>query len=208
MSNAIPFWDRNAAGYEKRPVADPDSYQTKLEVTRRYLTDTSRVLEVGCGTGSTAIAHAPHAGHILATDLSGKMLEFAQQKADDADVRNVEFRQVSIESIDEFDFDMVMAHSLLHLLEDKEIAIRKIFRMLKPGGVFVSSTICLGETHAWLRWIAGPAKLLGLFPLIRFFTGDQLRESITSAGFAIEYDWQPGPKKALFLIARRPEAPE
>ncbi len=205
MSNAIPFWDRNAAGYAKRPVADPDSYQTKLEVTRRYLSETSRVLEVGCGTGSTAVAHAPYAEHILATDLSGKMLEIAQRKADEAGVENVEFRQVPVEAIKEFDFDMVMAHSLLHLLEDKDQVIRQIYRMLKPGGVFVSSTICLGETHSWLRWIAKPAKLIGLFPLIRFFTGDALRDSMRSAGFEIEHDWQPGPKKALFLVARRPE---
>ncbi len=204
MTNAATFWDRHAAGYAKRPVADLESYEIKLGVTRRYLSESSRVLELGCGTGSTAIAHAPYAGEIVATDLSGGMLDIARQKAADAGVNNVEFRQATVDEIRDTDYDMVMAHSLLHLLEDRDIAIRQILMMLKPGGVFVSSTMCLGDAYRWVGWIKGPARALGLFPLLRLFTADQLRDSVRNAGFEIEHDWQPSPKKALFLVARKP----
>ncbi len=204
MTNAASFWDRHAAGYAKRPVADQASYEIKLDATRRYLTTSSKVLELGCGTGSTAIAHAPYAGNIVATDISDGMLDIARQKASDAGVENVEFRQARVDEIRETGYDMVMAHSLLHLLEDRDIAIRQILTMLKPGGVFVSSTMCLGDAYRWVGWIKAPARALGLFPLLRVFTADQLRDSIRKAGFDIEYDWQPSPKKGLFLVARKP----
>ena len=53
------FWDRVAEGYAKKPVADEAAYQKKLQVTRDYFRPDMEVLEFGCGTGSTAIAHAP-----------------------------------------------------------------------------------------------------------------------------------------------------
>jgi ubiquinone/menaquinone biosynthesis C-methylase UbiE len=39
------------------------------------------VLEFGCGTESTAIAHAPYVKHIQALDISSKMIDIAQGKA-------------------------------------------------------------------------------------------------------------------------------
>jgi len=41
-----------------------------VKITQQYFQATWRVLEFGCGTGSTAIVHASHVDHILATDLS------------------------------------------------------------------------------------------------------------------------------------------
>ncbi|MEO1247625.1 MAG: class I SAM-dependent methyltransferase [Pseudomonadota bacterium] len=205
MANANRFWDRHAPGYAKRPVADQDAYETKLEVTRKYLKPNSRVLEVGCGTGTTAIAHAPYAGEIIATDLSAGMLEIARQKATAAAVSNVEFRQSTVEQLDEAtgSFDMVMAHSVLHLLEDKDAALRLLHKLLKPGGVLVSSTMCLGDGYGWLKWVASIGRSVGLLPLIRVFTPDELRKSMIQAGFVIEHDWRPAPKAALFLVARK-----
>ena len=59
MASRSKFWDRIAVHYSKQPVADELSYQKKLEVTREFLTPQSKVLEFGCGTGSTAIAPCP-----------------------------------------------------------------------------------------------------------------------------------------------------
>ena len=56
------FWDRLAKRYARMPVADQAAYETKLEKTRAFLRPDSRVLEFGCGTGSTAILHAPPCG--------------------------------------------------------------------------------------------------------------------------------------------------
>jgi ubiquinone/menaquinone biosynthesis C-methylase UbiE len=200
------FWNFIAKRYARQPVADEASYQKKLDVTQTYFRPDSEVLEFGCGTGSTAIAHAPKVKHIRATDVSSKMLEIARGKAEAQGVENIAFEQVAIEDLEAPDgsFDMVMAHSILHLLEDKESAIAKALRMLKPGGVFVTSTVCLGDSAKWFRFIAPAGHFLGVLPLVKFFTAEELETAFIGAGFEIDYKWRPGPDSAVFMIGKKP----
>ena len=90
MHQPSKFWDKISERYSKGPVVDEESYQTKLKVTREYLEPDMEILEIGCGTGSTAIAHAPYVKHIQAVDVSSKMLEIAQGKADADNVKNIQ----------------------------------------------------------------------------------------------------------------------
>ena len=207
MSQTSKFWDRLAEGYAKRPVADETSYQKKLQVTREYLRPDMKLLEFGCGTGSTAIAHAPFVNHIQAIDISSKMIEIARGKADTANVTNVAFEQSTIEEFRAPDqsFDGVLGLSILHLLENKEDAIAKVYKLLKPGGLFVNSTVCLGDTMKWFKLIGPIGHFLGLIPLVRVFTKQALADSLTDAGFAIDHLWQPGKGKAVFIVAKKPE---
>ena len=64
MDKSAKFWDRIAKRYSKQPVADETSYQKKLQITHEYLKPDMEVLELGCGTGSTAIIHSPYVKHI------------------------------------------------------------------------------------------------------------------------------------------------
>ena len=63
-------------------MADQAAYERKLAITRECLNPDAQVLELGCGTGSTAIAHAPYVRHIRATDVSSRMIEIARSKAE------------------------------------------------------------------------------------------------------------------------------
>ena len=199
------FWDRIASRYAASPIRDEAAYQRKLEVTRGYLRPDMELLEFGCGTGSTALVHAPCVKHILAIDVSPKMIDIAQAKADAGHVTNVSFKQSNIDDFDmaEDSFDAVLGLSILHLVEDKDAVIRKVHALLKPGGIFVSSTACLGDTMKYIRLIAPAGRFLGLMPLVRVFTTTQLIDSLTSAGFAIDHQWQPGKGKAVFIVARK-----
>ena len=64
MPDKAKFWDRIAEKYSKQPIAQQKAYEIKLDLTREYFTPDSKVLEFGCGTGSTAILHAPYVKHI------------------------------------------------------------------------------------------------------------------------------------------------
>ena len=207
MTTSVKFWDRIAKRYSKKPVADEASYQKKLQVTREYLRPDMEVLEVGCGTGSTAIVHAPHVKHIHATDISQRMIEIAQGKADAAGLNNVMFEVLAIDDIQqpEESLDAVLALSVLHLLEDKEEVIARVYKMLKTGGIFVTSTACLGDTMQWFRYIGPIGSFLGLIPAVAVFTVDELVESLTDAGFAIDYQWQPEKGAAVFIVAIKTE---
>jgi hypothetical protein len=77
--------------------------------------------------------------------------------------------------------------------------------MLKPGGVFVTSTMCIGDTMKFFRVIAPVGKFFGLMPLLKVFTAKELEASLTDAGFEIDYQWRPGKGKAVFIVARRAE---
>ena len=200
------FWDKLAEGYAKRPVADEESYQKKLQVTRDYLQPHMEVLEFGAGTGSTAIAHAPYVKHIEAIDVSPKMVEIARGKAAANNVENVTFRASSIDEFSAADqsLDAVLGLSILHLLDNKEDVISKVHGMLKPGGVFVSSTICMGDSIVKLIKVVVPiGKFFGLLPVLKVFTAKDLENSFARAGFAIDYQWRPGKGKALFIVAKK-----
>lgn len=205
MPASAKFWDKVAAKYAARPVADEAAYQHKLAMTRELLRPDMEVLEIGCGTGSTAITHAPHVAHIRAVDISEKMIAIAKAKAAEAGVTNITFEVSEIDtlSVPNGSVDVVLALSVLHLVEDKQALMGRLRQMLKPGGLFISSTTCLGETMAWFKYIVPIGRLLGQMPFVEVFTTGHLQEAVRSAGFDIEQSWQPAKGKALFLIARK-----
>ena len=205
MHQPSKFWDKIAERYSKRPIADQESYEKKLQVTLDYLRPDMKVLEFGCGTGSTAITHAPYVKHIQAIDISSKMIEIAQGKADANNVKNVTFKRSAIDEFNASDqtFDAVLGLSILHLLENKEDVISKIHKILKPSGIFVTSTACLGDTMKIFKVIGPVGKFFGLMPLVKVFTTKELEDSLTVAGFAIDYQWQPGKGKSMFIVAKK-----
>ncbi len=200
------FWDRIANRYSKTPLADEAAYQKKLKVTRIYLRPEMDVLEFGCGTGSTAIAHAPFVKSITAIDISKNMLQIARNRAEAAHIRNIGFMQSGIEDFQagSQSFDVVMGHSILHLLKDREVVIARVHELLKPGGVFVSSTVCLGGDMSFFKFVLPIGHFFGLLPLVRFFSVRELKETIIAAGFEIEHQEQPGDDRVVFIVARKP----
>lgn len=209
MTDQGQFWDSIADKYAKQPVADQAAYEKKLAVTRGYMRPDMEVLEIGCGTGTTALHHAPAVKHIRAVDIAPRMIEIARDKARAAGVSNVDFEVSTIDGLQVPDgsLDMVMAHSILHLVDDKDAVIARIHRMLKPGGLFVSSTVCLADSPllaAIVTVVAPVGRLLGKFPrVLRAFSAQALVRAMTQAGFAIDHQWQPGKTKAAFIVAKK-----
>lgn len=205
MTQSSAFWDKVAERYSRKPVADEAAYQKKLRVTREYFRPDMQVLEIGCGTGSTALAHAPFVRHLRATDISSKMIEIAKDKAAAEKIDNVTFEAASIDDLNVADqsLDAVLALSVLHLLEDRDEAIAKAYKMLKEGGVFVTSTVCLGDTMKFFKLIGPIGRFLGLIPLVKVFTVQELVDSLIEAGFTIDYQWQPDRGKPVFIVAKK-----
>lgn len=206
MNNDAAFWNRIAEKYAAQPVDDEEAYQKKLEMTRALLSADNRVLEFGCGTGTTALNHAPFAKHILATDISEKMIEIAWSKAQAQGIENVTFEVGGLDNPDlaRQQFDMVMMHSLLHLLRNPDAGIAKAYDLLKPGGYFVSSTACLSGAMRLLQPFLAIGRLFGAVPYVAFFSQRHLSAALRTAGFEIVQEWLPEGHKAVFIIARKP----
>jgi len=205
------LWDRFAEGYSKSPIKDPDSYETKLKLTQKYFrADTTRVLEFACGTGGTAIRHAPHVKSITAIDISPQMIAIAKenkaQAATTTDTSNLSFLCSGIDSLPETTepYHVILGMSILHLLPNKKDVLAKVHRNLVPGGYFISSTICLGDNGGTLlKWILPVVSWTGLIPKVSIFTKQELRQSIEESGFDIEEEFHPGNDKAVFLVAKK-----
>lgn len=212
-------WNRFADGYASSPMKDPASYETKLQMTRQYMNpSTTRALEFGCGTGGTALAHAPYVQRYDAIDVSSRMIKIAQAKQKECNnnnnnnsAANVYFRTQGIVALDAPDasYDIILGLSVLHLVPNRLQTIRKVHRLLKPGGIFVSSTICLGDQNALaafvLSWVGPPLASMGILPHVSVFTKNTLRQELTDHGFVLEHEFHPGPDKAVFWIAKKVE---
>ncbi|WP_370307174.1 class I SAM-dependent methyltransferase [Sinimarinibacterium flocculans] len=203
------FWNRIAERYARQPVADEASYRRKLDITRQYLRADTDVFEFGCGTGSTALAHAPHVHQIEAIDVSPKMIAIARDKAAAAGIENVRFICAGIADFTPGNRpDVVLGLSILHLLPDRDDAIAKVYGLLKPGGRFVTSTACLADMpiHYRLLGVVLPlGAVLGVLPTVRVFSEQELADSLVASGFDIEHRWRPARDKAAFIVARKPE---
>ena len=202
------FWDRIAARYSKKAVPDQAAYETKLAKTDTYLQPDHSVLEIGCGTGTTALHHAPRVSHILATDISAKMIDIAREKARAASIDNVSFEVSSIEGLDAAggEYDVILAHSILHLVEDVPRTLRQLHRMLKPGGLLISNTQCIGDSAAWLGWVAPLGRKLGLLPRVNVFREPEFFQWLNDSGFDFEEVWQPKPKASHYIVAKAVDA--
>ena len=134
------------------------------------------------------------------------MIDIARAKAGAKNVTSITFEQATIDefSVSDQSLDAVLGLSILHLLDNKEDVIAKVYRMLKCDGIFVTSTICLGDTMMRLFALVVPlGRLFGLMPTLRVFTAKELVTSLTDAGFQIDYQWQPGKDKAVFIVAKK-----
>jgi len=198
------FWDRAAPGYSKRAIADTESYARKLAATQALMRPDMKVLEFGCGTGSTALEHAPHVAHIDATDVSAAMIDIGRQKARQAGIDNVSFIQSGLEAFDaDSDYDMVLALNLLHLLPDRAAALAKIHQLLKPGGFFVSSTVCLSDRMWFMRPVVSVMQWMGKAPYVSFVGANEVLSEMAAAGFEEREHWTHGRANSLFLIASK-----
>lgn len=198
------FWDRAAPAYSKRLIADTESYARKLAATQALMRPDMKVLEFGCGTGSTALEHAPHVAHIDATDVSAAMIDIGRQKARRAGIGNVRFLQSGLEEFEtDSGYDMVLALNLLHLLPDRAAALAKIHQLLKPGGYFISSTACLCDRMWFMRPVISVMQWFGKAPYVSFVAANNVLRETAEAGFEEQEHWTHGRENSLFLIARK-----
>ena len=202
-TDSASFWDRIAHKYSQQPIADQETYRRKLAATQAILRPHMKVLEFGCGTGSTALEHAPYAASILATDVSGEMISIGREKAKQAGINNVTFAQSGVSDFEgeQESYDVILALNLLHLLPDRARAIAKIKRLLKPGGIFISSTVCLSDRMWFIRPLIPILQWFGKAPYVEFLHAEGVINEIKSEGFSIREHWTHGRANSLFLIA-------
>ncbi|MEM9939127.1 MAG: class I SAM-dependent methyltransferase [Pseudomonadota bacterium] len=209
MPDKVKFWDKTAEKYSRQPIAQQKAYEIKLDLTREYFTPESNVLEFGCGTGSTAILHAPYVKHIHATDVSPEMIRIAKAKLEPEGVTNVTFEVADMDGYSgpSETYDAVMGMNIIHLVDDRMAVMEEVYRLLKPGGHFISSTMCLREKLMFqlMEPLFPVMHTLGNWPHVRRFNAKRLISDVESIGFKTVHQWQPGNGPVLFLVGQKPD---
>ncbi len=206
MDRSEKFWDKTAEKYSKSDIKDKEGYHKTLQKTRKFLKRDAAVLEIGCGTGTTALLLSGSVNAMTATDISSNMIAIAKKKAKDQRIGNVNFLQSTIfdEKLKEGSYDVILAYNLMHLLEDTQGAMKRINELLKPGGLFISKTPCLKEKSILWPMLVPIVAMALRIGCVKSFTIDGFKEAITSEGFAISDASVQYPKPPrLFVVARK-----
>ena len=144
----LSFWDRVG----KRTVAN-----LKLHAG-------AKVLDVGCGTGASALPAAQAVGKngsVVGVDLASRLLDRARAKALAAGLDNVEFRLADMTTLNYPDesFDAVVSVFSVFFVPDMEGLVRELWRMVRPGGNLAVTTwgprFC---EPAYSRWLIALGK--------------------------------------------------
>ena len=205
MTTATAFWDKIAPKYAAKPIDDMAAYEQTLSRTRSFLHHDDHLLELGCGTGGTALKLAPSVAKVTATDISGAMIAIAEGKLDAQTARKVTFLQApALQPLADAPFDAVVAFNLLHLLDDLPAAITHLHQLVKPGGYVITKSGCLAEMNMLLPYVIKVMQFLGKAPSVNSFTTATLEATFRDAGFElIETGHFGKAKTSRFIVARR-----
>ena len=200
------FWDRIAPKYAKQPIRDVNAYEEKISKVKQLLKPEDRLLEIGCGTGGTALLLAPLVSEVIATDISRGMIQFANSKLSTHSPNNIRFLQAEANTqISEQSFDVICAFSLLHLVDDIEQVLTSVWEQLKPGGLFISKTVCLKEASSIVRAFVRLLTAIGVAPRVDALSRKDLIRLFEATGFEIEIATHFGQQhRNPFIVARRP----
>ena len=207
MNKSEKFWDRAADSYDREEDKDEQTHNKILENTRQHLKISDIVLDYGCGTGRISNEIADNVKLIHAIDISSKMIEIAEKKAGERKIENIDYAHSTIfdERYERGSFDVILAFYILHLLEEPHKVMQRMNELLKPGGLIISATPCMGEKTL----LSIPLSLLsriGLVPKIRLFKLPELEEAIADGDFEIvEAECLHQSTRQYFIAAKKVE---
>jgi ubiquinone/menaquinone biosynthesis C-methylase UbiE len=126
---ALAFWDRTG----------------RQTIGRLGLSPGAHVLDIGCGTGASALPAAEAVGaggRVVGLDLSGDLLALARDKAKRRGLSHVEFRKADMTASGYADgeFDAVVSVFSIFFVPDMESLVSELWRMVKPGGRLAVTT--------------------------------------------------------------------
>ncbi len=201
------FWNLISSKYAASPISDRCAYETKITKLKTYLTAEMSVLDIGCATGTQCGDIANDVKQVTGIDISSKLLAIAEQRRAGRNLNNVRFIQTSVfdETFQAGSFDVVMAFFVLHFFEDIDAGFKRVHELLKPGGIFISETACLGSKNKLLGGLLRFAAYLGFLPEINLLTTQQLEQSLKRTGFSIiqKTKFNKGSDAEFTLIAKK-----
>ena len=201
------FWNQRSHTYDQSSGSHyAEAYHKTVSNTLKYLKPEDNVLEFACGTGIVTLQVAPHVAHLRAIDISDQMAARAAAKVEAAGLENTLVTNTDLfdPCLEEGSYDAVLAYNVLCYVENPQQVLARIRSLLKPGGVFLSATDCLGNGITRERLRKFWKSHTGAMPYVAFYTMKTLEAEIARNGFTVleRENLFPAPPN-LFVAARR-----
>ena len=175
----LAFWDR----YGRRTIE-------KLSLSPGW-----SVLDVGCGTGASAIPAAISVGpkgRVSEIDLAERLLAVARAKSVAQNLQNVDFQRADMTTLTYPDasFDAVVSVFSIFFVHDMVAEVRELWRVLRPGGKLAITTWGprMFEPGSQAFWLAvkecRPDLVTTVSPWERITNPDALRALLSESGIA------------------------
>ncbi|MFT3697820.1 MAG: class I SAM-dependent methyltransferase [Kofleriaceae bacterium] len=197
--------ERGAVGW-----STDDDYLERREQLAPYLARTrGRLLELGCGAGNMLAWLIERGFDVSGIDISDAAIEWARERAPNA---HFEVGNAVITIAGEF--DVILDGNCLHCIvgDDRARLLANIHAALRPGGVFIASTMCGPIHNPKLLAQFDPATRCQIVDGVSYrYIGDadailaELRAAnFTIADFHIEPRKHPDDQDHLITFATRP----
>lgn len=138
-------WKSIYTGKWLKQVEMDEYRQNAGEKLSQILKSKDKVLEIGCGSGITTFEIASKVSHILATDLSNEILQFAMKRGAELGIDNVNYLNSSTDGIDEIEgvFDVIVMNSVVQSFHGyiylKKVIDRLINKLPEEGYIFIGN---------------------------------------------------------------------
>ena len=181
------FCDKFAKNYDSFIKNSVDkTYKSILENIDLELNENRNLLEIGTGTGIISFSICSKVSSIVATDISPEMINIANQKQKDSNIKNINFQVLDSYNLPFPDksFDIIIASNLLHLLYEPDKPLKEVKRVLKDNGVFIAPTFCVGENMK-SKIIATVAGIFSGFKIVNKWSINDFKNMLTNNEFCI-----------------------
>ena len=200
------FWNRLANQFDKlsKHFERPPS-----EKAKKFLNVNDIVLDFGCATGTVTIELSDYVKEIKGIDISSRMIDVAKRKVSEVNIKNIDFIQATIddERLKIDSFNVIIAFNILHFFQDTQNVLKRINKLLKPGGLIIIATACVGQrtfSNSLQYLLFSPLIKLGIIPYMKFFKTSELKDLIESGNFQIiEFVNLDSPTN-YFIVAKKP----
>ena len=150
------------------------------------------VLDIATGGGHTALKFSPHVQHVIASDLTPRMLQNAEQFiVEGRGINNVSFRQADAENLplDDGQFDLVTCRIAPHHFPNAQAFVGECARVLKRGSLLLLQDQLLPDDQEAAQFVDDFERLRDPSHH-RAFNTAEWRAMFAAAGFAVEHSEQ------------------
>ena len=202
MNKSEKFFDK----VSRRSKPEPNQTASKIiELSKVLLEKDSFILDFGCGSGAITNKLADDVRAIDAIDISSGMLAFAEKQAENNSIDNINYIQASIfdERFKDRQYDAILAFNVLHYIEDMPKLIEKMDTLLKPEGLFLSSTACLKERRSLIGYLVLFLTKMGMMPRMYFYERSELETLIMNGKFQMIGTEKLSKLPEYFIVTRK-----